>query len=351
MKRHGAALCCAFLLMTCKKDEAAAPPAAGLPPPAGAPTHKKESDDRCVGPLASGTKETFQLNGQTYEHVGHVLTRVSSDPDDQVVLGVLSDVKDASDQNLKNVAEALEFFKAHQAELVLFLGDSAEKRDGVSAVFGALAKGGLPVFVIIGNRECRDHYVEGMSEAKKEHRNLFDFTQIRVFNSDDISILSLPGYYNPTYLHCSEGAGGCRYFPSDVDGLKPLLAQASSTPMLISHGPPRMDGVAGLDRIHDNANVGDPLLAEFLRRNPIPFGAFANISESGGKATDAAGKTVIPQETLSATLYLNSGSVDSVPWQMLDGTTSQGMAAVMTVKGKQASYKIKRFGPTQPSSK
>ena len=136
-----------------------------------------------------------------------------------------------------------------------------------------------------------------------------------------------------------------------MEGLKPLLGEASGTPFLISHGPPRQDGAQGLDRIHDNANVGDPALAEFLTKNPVSFGAFANIGEAGGKAVDSSGKTVVPQDTLVNSLYVNPGFTDAVQWQMLDGTTSEGMVALVTVKGKQASYKIKRFGAAAAAPK
>ena len=151
----------------------------------------------------------------------------------------------------------------------------------------------------------------------------------------------MPGYYNPTYLHQQDG---CRYFPSDVKDLQKLLSEATSTPLLISHGPPHGDGPTALDRIHDDANVGDPVMRDFLDKTPIPFGAFGNILESGGRATDLTGKNVIPQDTWVGSLYLNVGPTDAMQWQMLDGTVSEGMAGVLTLKGKQASYKIKRFG-------
>lgn len=347
MKRLSPVVACVLALAACKKEEpkpVAAPPAATPAPaaaPAPAPKKDKESDDACVGSLTQAVTGTFTINGQTYERKGHVLTRTSSDPDDTAVFGVISDIKDDAEANLKNIKAAHEFFGANKAEAILFLGDSAETPVGVVNVLKALAASPLPVFAIIGNRESKAHWTAGMAEVQKTASNLFDFTQIRLFNSDDVSVLSLPGYYNPTYLHQSDG---CRYFPSDVQGLTKLLSQATATPLLISHGPPHMEGTTGLDRIHDNANVGDPALAEFLQKNPIPFGAFGNILESGGKATDLMGKAVIPQDTFVNQLYMNVGPTDSVTWQMLDGTTSEGMVGLLTVKGKQASYKIKRFG-------
>lgn len=343
-------LVCAVALLACKKSQAPAvadkPAAAPATPPAPSGATKKESDDACVGSFGQTAKSKIEIKGQTYERDGYKLTRTSSDPDDQVVIGVLSDIKEETEENLRNIKAALDFFAAENVELITYLGDSSESEAGVAKVLGAVAAAGLPVFAIVGNRECKAHWAAGVAAAQKNAPNLFDFTQIRLFNSDDVSIISLPGYYNPTYLHCAEG---CRYFPSDVDGLERLLKEATGTPMLISHGPPRMEGAQGLDWIHDGDNVGDPALAAFLQKHPIPFGAFANIGEAGGRATDASGKNVVAQDTMAATLYVNPGFMDAVAWEMLDKTRSEGMAAVMTIKGRQASYKIKRFGAAQPA--
>ncbi|MEW5847469.1 MAG: metallophosphoesterase [Myxococcota bacterium] len=365
MRRVSAAAACFLLLLGCKKEEAkpaattpAAQPAQPAQPaepaqpaqpaqPTAAAPGKKESDDACVGPLTQNVKATVEVGGVTYERDGAILRRTAADPDDQFVFGVISDIKEDAPENLANIKAATAFFAENKADAILFLGDSSETQAGVTKVLSTLAESGLPVFAIVGNRECKSHWVAGMAEAQKTHKNLFDFTQIRLFNADDVSVISIPGYHNPTYLHCPEG---CRYFPSDVEATAALVKQATGTPVLISHGPPRQEGATAIDRIHDEANVGDPALAEFIQKNNIPFGAFGNIAEAGGKATDLAGKTVIAPDTLANSLYLNPGPADAIQWQMLDGTTAQGMAAVLTIKGKQASYKTKRFGAPAPAA-
>jgi hypothetical protein len=69
---------------------------------------------------------------------------------------------------------------------------------------------------------------------------------------------------------------------------------------------------------------------------------FTNVKESGGHATDLTGENVIKEEQLADALYLNPGPADAEPWNLNDGTTSNGMAAMLHIKGKKASYQIYR---------
>jgi hypothetical protein len=83
----------------------------------------------------------------------------------------------------------------------------------------------------------------------------------------------------------------------------------------------------------------------------FPFGLFGNIQEAGGYATDLAGTTRVAADTFTDSFYLNPGPLDSVRWVMLDGTESVGMAGLVKVKGKQASYAIHRLkaGEAKPT--
>ena len=74
----------------------------------------------------------------------------------------------------------------------------------------------------------------------------------------------------------------------------------------------------------------------------FPFGLFGNIQEAGGHATTLDGKK-LPEKVFHDSLYLNPGPADHVPWSMLDGTSSFGMAGLLTIKGKQGSYKVRRL--------
>jgi hypothetical protein len=53
--------------------------------------------------------------------------------------------------------------------------------------------------------------------------------------------------------------------------------------------------------------------------------------------------TLVAQGTLSTQLLLNPGPADSIRWPMNDKTESVGMAAVMTIAGGKASYKVERM--------
>jgi hypothetical protein len=39
---------------------------------------------------------------------------------------------------------------------------------------------------------------------------------------------------------------------------------------------------------------------------------------------------------------VNQGSANPLPWKLNDGTTSYGLAALLTIDGKKASYEILR---------
>ena len=69
------------------------------------------------------------------------------------------------------------------------------------------------------------------------------------------------------------------------------------------------------------------------------FGLFGNIQEAGGHATTLAGKK-LPEGAFHDSLYLNPGPADHVPWSMLDGTSSFGMAGLLSIKGSCVVFKI-----------
>jgi len=59
--------------------------------------------------------------------------------------------------------------------------------------------------------------------------------------------------------------------------------------------------------------------------------------ESGGRAIDGKGAPVA-QGAESDQLYLNPGAADHTPWPMADGSNVSGQAALLTVRGKRASW-------------
>lgn len=352
----GAALLAALAACTKPADPPPEPPkaaeaqkpaepaqAAAAPGDGGAGAVAAKSSPDCVGPMTDQPAETFEIGGKTYERKGSVVTQTTADPDDELVVGQLTDIKDHTPANAANLQSALEFFKQNKVDLIAVTGDLGESAESIQKVLTDVAAAGVPVLAMVGNRECRDHFVQGVTAAQKTAKNIVNMNAVRVFNADDASFVSMPGYYNPQYIHCAEG---CQYQPQDVAEL-PKIAEKATGPVkiLLSHGPPQQKGEKAIDRIHEGANVGDPELAKVMQTGLFPFGLFGNIQEAGGYATDLSGETRIAPDTFADALYLNPGPIDSVRWVMLDGTESVGMAGLFHLKGKQAKYKIHRLKP------
>jgi hypothetical protein len=111
--------------------------------------------------------------------------------------------------------------------------------------------------------------------------------------------------------------------------------------VLLVHGPPKQAGKNALDHVPGVGNVGDEQLNELIEKNKIPFGVFGHILEAGARGTDLSGKP-LPQKKPHKALYLNQGSANALPWKLNDGTTSYGLAALLTIDGKQGSYEVLR---------
>jgi Icc-related predicted phosphoesterase len=296
----------------------------------------------CVGPRSTDPTETFEASGRTFERKGSTVTLKGSDPDDEFVIGQISDVKDFTPENKANLNVIIKWFKEKKVDAIALTGDIGESEESIANVIRHVAGSvEVPVLALAGNRECREHFKGALDKVTKDLKHVINMNHVRVFNTDDASFVSLPGYYNRSYIHCAEG---CEYVPSDVDALEDLLKDASGpVKVLLSHGPPKQDGDKALDRIHEEVNVGDPKLTELLKKGGFPFGLFGNIQEAGGYGTNLAGDKRVEQGQFVDSLYVNPGPLDAVRWQMLDGTESLGMAALMKIKGKQASYEVYRI--------
>ncbi|RME28107.1 MAG: hypothetical protein D6806_03450, partial [Deltaproteobacteria bacterium] len=348
----------------------------------------KPSENDCVGPLVkTGKPRTIELQGKRFRVDGYLLEQIDKDPDKQITLGILSDSKENTPENRQNLRRILEFFKQKKVEAIIHLGDVASvmtlpeesdievaetgpdgkplskdeinrarrrklaraRREAMSKgvediveMLSVLAESDLPLFVIIGNRECKSTFNMALATLAEDFPNVFNLNFIRRVDLDDIDIISQPGYHDPEYVHCRWDK--CIYFESDTLFLDKLVAEANDPVLLVSHGPPRQKDRNGIDVVSEGANVGCPWLTEAIRRNKIPFGAFGNIQEAGGKATNLDGDTIIPKGKFVDSLYINPGPADSMAWSMNDGTESHGMAAVLEIVDNKARYEIFRVG-------
>ena len=291
---------------------------------------------QCAAALKASAAKEIGIGSRRASLAGYKLTFLDPEPHHRLVLGILGPINEDSGRNMLALRKYLEFFAEEKANAIVVTGDVGEVSDGIARVLKLLASSRLPVLVVIGNRECRADFSQGVAVAQKELSNIVNLNQIRAVEFAEATLISLPGYHDPNYINC---ASGCRYYRSTVDELVQLAKDSATPVMLISHGPPRGEGSQALDYAILGGNVGNPEINRAIQEGKIAFGAFSNIKEAGARATDLPGTTVIPPSTPAKSLFLNPGPADSMRWEMNDGTKSYGMAAVLTIEGGQGSWK------------
>ncbi|MBN2498706.1 MAG: metallophosphoesterase [Deltaproteobacteria bacterium] len=397
---HALVFACAGLLLSCtpqkEKQQEPKPEQPTASKETQARPSLKASEDDCVGPLTRAKKPRQVSFGEwKFSLDGYLAQQLNKrGKPNELVVGVISDSKENTEDNQKNLDTILDFFEQEKVDLILHLGDVAsvmaipddvdvpekdeegkalskaqrnrirrrliskarreamkKSYDDMVEMLSILAETEMPVLVIIGNRECKSIFNSALTTLQEDFPNLFNMNLVRRVELDTIDIISMPGYHDPEYVHCPWDK--CLYYQSDTLSLIDLAKEAGDKPvLLISHGPPRQKDRNGIDAVSEGANVGNPALTAAIRKANIPFGAFGNIQEAGGKATNIDGTSIVDQNTFVSSFYLNPGPADSMIWSMNDGTESKGMAAVIHFVGDKAKYKIFRIGevPARPDS-
>jgi Icc-related predicted phosphoesterase len=293
----------------------------------------------CAAPIDLTPPVEVKVGNRVATQAGYKLTFADRDADAPLVLGVLGPVDDAS-ENLAAIKQYLRFFAHQKADAIVLTGDVGETAKGIARTLVAVAEAGLPLLVLVGNRECRADFTNGVLEAQRMASNVVNLNQVRAVEFPEATLVSLPGFHDPSYIGC---ATGCLYFKSTVDEVVRVAAEARNPVVLLAHGAPRGKGPQALDYASGGGNVGDAEINRAIKEANISFGIFSHVREAGARGTDSPeGGGMVREGHASRRLYLNPGPADTVEWEMNDGTRSLGMAAVFRLEGDQASFKVYR---------
>lgn len=328
-----------------KPPEPPKPVVQAPPPPAAEPRADKE----CAAPIDPGPVTEVKFGDRAAKLTGARLSFTDKDADGALNFGVLGPVNEDSGLNMIALKKYVKFFQDEKADAILVTGDVGEVANGISRVLEELAASKLPVFVVIGNRECRAEYTDGVNASKAKLPNIVNLNEVRVVEFPELTLVSLPGHHDPNYINCKTG---CQYLKSTVAEVVTAAKEAKTPVALIAHGPPHGNGNQALDFAGAGGNVGDDAITRAIVEGKISFGMFSNIKEAGGRATkDAEGTQLAKEGEASKTLFLNPGPADTMGWTMNDSTESVGMAAVFSLKDGSATFKVLRLKPPTAAEK
>lgn len=314
------------------------------PPAADEPVALRE----CAVPLELAPAVDVKIGARAAKLGGYKLTFTDKDAD-ALNLGVLGPVNEDLGENMVALKRYARFFTDEKADAIIVTGDVGEKASSITRVLNVLAETKLPVFVIIGNRECRAEFTDGVAASKKDHPNVVSLNEVRAIEFPELTLVSLPGYHAADYIQC---ATGCRYFKSTLDEVVRVAKDAKTPVLLVSHGPPHGASNQALDFASAGGNVGDENINKAIAEGAIAFGVFSNIKEAGGRAAaDPAGAGLVKEGVASKTLYYAAGPADTFGWELNDGTKSVGMAGLVSIKDGQASFKNFRMKPLTAGEK
>jgi hypothetical protein len=276
----------------------------------------------------------------TLEHTGATVKLRRDKPRKKVVLGVLSGIKDLEPETRAMLEVFFTRFEKEDVDAIVIGGDTSSEPDGLDTILSYLvARTRRPLLVIGGNMErgaALNYAILKQRKAGASH--LLNLGMIRRVDLDGLDVVSISGYHDRAFLHLT---GGCIYKDKDLTAAEEAAKAADDPVLLLTHGPPRMKGQQAIDYVPGADNVGDPRVTDLIKSAKIPFGISGHILEAAGKATDLTGHP-LPQKKPLPSLYLDQGTANPLPWKMNDGTTSYGLAALLTVENKKASYEILR---------
>lgn len=293
----------------------------------------------CVGPAGDlSSPIDFEAGGHSYRLHGHRLEQLDKDKDKVLRIGVLSATKDDRPETLAAIAELIRIFKREKMDVLLVNGDIASHEINVDEkIFPALADSGVLTIVMAGNTESCGYFNRAATKVSAQHRNLINGNYVRQIELEDGVLYTLPGYHDRRFVHTS---GAAHYDEDDLFELRRMVRAGPGPKILVSHGPPKMKGKKAIDIASGAGNVGDPNMTDLIRGAKVSFGIFGHILEAGGRASDLQGKKAKKAKKWHKSLYVNAGTANTDPWNMLNGKTSYGMGLMYEVKGKQARHQV-----------
>ncbi|MBW2702214.1 MAG: hypothetical protein JRF33_15455 [Deltaproteobacteria bacterium] len=293
---------------------------------------------KCMGDGASIKAQEMKLGKRRFRFDGHKLSALDADSDGKLILGILGAVKDYAPSTREALDHYMRQFEKAGVDALLLLGDIASTESEMTQIMLHCAQKPWPVLALIGNTEGRTAFNRAVLAALKVAPNLVNMDLVRRVDLGGARLVSLPGYSDRSFVH---GSSGCTYKPRDVKALDSWVAGGSGPVVLLSHGPPAGKGKGGLDWAVEAGNVGDPVMAGWMKEHKVVFGLFSHILEAGGRAINGAGKRVADGQVTSS-LMLNVGSANPLPWQLNGGKSSCGMGAIFTldVKSGKASHRF-----------
>ncbi len=290
---------------------------------------------RCAELYDDGEKEQFRIPPLTVERQGMDLS-VHGIKRGLVVLGVLAGLDEASKDTFKNVDFFLEQFREAGAQAILVPGGLGREERHLAAILEQLAKAPVPLLLTPGAQENFDVFRRVIQRKKKAFPQLIDMTRVRRVHLGHLSIISLPGYYQPFYL--SAGERGCSYQTEDLTATASLFEKKRPT-VLLSPTPPRGSGTNAVDRGRGGFNIGDSELQEILIAGKCHFGIFGHLYESGGHTTLSDGRTAVAPGIWHPSLYIQAGSANALPTALVGEGRSVGMAQIVEFSAARGRFR------------
>ena len=252
-------------------------------------------------------------------------------------IGVISDIHG----DLDNVKFFVDQFNEEKVDMILVLGDINDMNNDVDDyqeiydILEYVAQNFIfDIYVIPGNHESTEDYYNVMDSHVRRYEGFHDLSDWKIAE-DDLTIVPVPGYHDEDYMN----SDGFLFFTEDLMDLETRIQNMSNI-LIMSHTPPKGKTQQSIDVTFFGENVGNLMLDQMMRKHDIKFSVSGHIHEAGMKAVDED-DNLVPENTWSETLRLNPGS--ATRWKMLDGSISEGSAAILEIKDGMARYEILRI--------